>query len=78
MSSGLAWRSDPTFSAIPPAGRPLYLLPGLDVEISASQVRDQIRTSFGSKSTRLPEPHIGTPASAQAVFEAIRSRGLYR
>jgi nicotinate-nucleotide adenylyltransferase len=50
---------------------PFYLLPGLDVEISASAIRAQIRA--GAE---------GLPAKqaplAGAVSEYIRSRGLYR
>jgi nicotinate-nucleotide adenylyltransferase len=50
---------------------PLYLLPGLDVEISASQIRSLIHehTEASVGGQRL------LPA---AVFDAIRSRGLYR
>jgi nicotinate-nucleotide adenylyltransferase len=50
---------------------PFYLLPGLDVEISASEIRAQIHA--GAE---------GLPAEqaplAGAVSEYIRSRGLYR
>jgi nicotinate-nucleotide adenylyltransferase len=50
---------------------PLFLLPGLDVEISASQIRALIHEYTG-----------GSAASQQLlraeVFEAIRARGLYR
>jgi nicotinate-nucleotide adenylyltransferase len=60
-----------------PAGdsAPLYLLPGLHVEISASQIRDQIRDQVRADS--------GTPATQHEllpknVFEFIRSHGLYR
>lgn len=48
---------------------PLYLLPGLDVEISATAIREQLRRCAGPASSRLvPEP----------VEEYIRARGLYR
>jgi nicotinic acid mononucleotide adenylyltransferase len=54
---------------------PFYLLPGLHVEISASQVREQIRrldrAALIGKSAEddlLPEP----------VFHYIRAHGLYR
>jgi nicotinate-nucleotide adenylyltransferase len=53
---------------------PFYLLPGLDVEISASEIRTGIRTGiraqvFGaSEGALLPE----------AVAEYIRAHGLYR
>jgi nicotinate-nucleotide adenylyltransferase len=45
---------------------PFYLLPGLDIDISASEIRDHIRAQ--------------TPQPAQlpaAVFEYIRAHGLY-
>lgn len=49
---------------------PFYVLPGLDVEISASEIRDQMRSS-GQESTvagSLP----------QSVARYIRTHGLYR
>jgi nicotinate-nucleotide adenylyltransferase len=49
----------------------LYLLPNLHMEISASQVREQIHTAVGS-SLAQPKP------LAPAVLEYIRTRGLYR
>jgi nicotinate-nucleotide adenylyltransferase len=54
---------------------PFFVLPGLEVEISASQVREAIRSRFSaSLSDPLPElsllPH--------AVLDYIRERGLYR
>jgi len=59
-----------------PAGEsaPFYLLPGLNVEISASQLRDWIRDQVRA----VP----GAPTAAvelmpSAVFDYIRSRGLY-
>ncbi len=50
---------------------PFYLLPGLNVEISASDIRAGIQAAIDGESgcqELLPGP----------VFEAIRSRGLYR
>jgi nicotinate-nucleotide adenylyltransferase len=49
---------------------PLYVLPGLDVEISASGIRSQVRDAeAGSKAAAVvPAP----------VAEYIRSHGLYR
>jgi nicotinate-nucleotide adenylyltransferase len=64
-----------------PAGRqtPFYLLPGLDVEISASQVRDQIRDELREQvHAAAGAPTSGHQLLPKAVFEAIRSRGLYR
>ena len=49
----------------------LYLLPGLDVEISASEIRGQVRAFLGD----LPAGHRVLP---DAVVEAIRARGLYQ
>jgi nicotinate-nucleotide adenylyltransferase len=49
----------------------LYLLPGLDVEISASEIREQVRASLGD----LGSSHRVLP---DAVLEAIRARGLYQ
>ncbi|HXR38718.1 MAG TPA: nicotinate (nicotinamide) nucleotide adenylyltransferase [Terracidiphilus sp.] len=56
-----------------PAGEssPLYLLPGLHVDISASQIRDQIQ---GASRSSAPEPRL-LPI---AVLDYIRSRELYR
>ena len=57
-----------------PAGdrAPFYLLPGLHIEISASEIRDQIRDQVRSAATAghdlLPVP----------VSDYIRSHGLYR
>jgi nicotinate-nucleotide adenylyltransferase len=53
----------------------LYLLPSLDVEISASQVRDQIREELRSADGASSVENQLLPAP---VFEAIRARGLYR
>ena len=47
-----------------------YLLPGLDIEISASQIRAQVR-SFS--------PDVAVPRSVPApVADYIRSHSLYR
>ena len=56
-----------------PAGdtAPLYLLPGLHIDISATQIREQIQSSPESSG---PQP----PLLPVAVLETIRSRGLYR
>jgi nicotinate-nucleotide adenylyltransferase len=58
---------------------PFYLLPGLNVEVSASQIRNLTRYRSTSQA---PSP-VGTPAAEglllpEAVFDYIRSRGLYR
>jgi len=60
-----------------PAGEsaPFYLLPGLDVEISASQIRDHIREQI---SAAAGDPVSGRQPLPKAVFNYIRSRGLYR
>jgi len=52
-----------------PSGRqsPFYLLPGLDIDISASEIRDRIRA-------QTPQP-TQLPAT---VFEYIRTHRLYR
>jgi nicotinic acid mononucleotide adenylyltransferase len=54
---------------------PFYLLPGLHIEISASEIRAQIRDlvyatleAAGSGQSLLPD----------AVFDYIRAHGLYR
>lgn len=70
MESGIQVR---TFSIASTRGdrAPFYLLPGLDVEISASDIRrriqSQLRASVGAHGL-LP----------QAVAEYIRAKGLYR
>lgn len=50
---------------------PFYLLPGLHVEISASQIRRQVRAALG----RLPDGH---DLLADAVCEYIAAHRLYR
>ena len=47
-----------------------YVLPGLDVEISASEIRAHVRSSADEAATRLVVP--------AAVAEYIRTHGLYR
>ena len=59
-----------------PAGEsaPFYLLPGLNVEISASQLRDWIRHQVRA----VPgTPIAGIELLPSAVFDYIRSRDLY-
>jgi nicotinate-nucleotide adenylyltransferase len=54
---------------------PLYLLPGLHIEISASQIRDLIRERTQSAvEASIPQSRV-LPI---AVLDYIRSRGLYR
>jgi len=53
----------------------LYLLPGLHIEISASEIREAIRGS--AKPTDLPVG-AGAEVLCPAVLEYIRARGLYR
>jgi nicotinate-nucleotide adenylyltransferase len=50
---------------------PFFLMPGVNVEISASEIREQIAAARGSQ---LP----CHPLLPGAVMEAIRERGLYR
>jgi nicotinate-nucleotide adenylyltransferase len=59
-----------------PAGEsaPLYLLPGLQADISASQIRDQIREREDALSAA---PESGGKLLPDAVFEYIRAHGLY-
>ena len=52
-----------------------YLLPGLDVEISASQIRELAREKFQSAEVSRAAGHQLLP---DAVFDYIRSHGLYR
>jgi nicotinic acid mononucleotide adenylyltransferase len=56
-----------------PAGEtaPFYLLPGLHVEISASEIREQVQAAATS-------PLAEHKLLPNAVFEMIRARGLYR
>jgi nicotinate-nucleotide adenylyltransferase len=50
------------------ARAPFYLLPGLDVEISATKIRNNLRGGAAAEKALVPEP----------VAEYIRSHGLYR
>jgi nicotinate-nucleotide adenylyltransferase len=50
---------------------PFYLLPGLDVEISASEIRAQVRSAPGSLAA-------GHKLLPEAVSGYVRSHGLYR
>ncbi|MGD0731672.1 MAG: nicotinate (nicotinamide) nucleotide adenylyltransferase [Terracidiphilus sp.] len=50
---------------------PFYVLPGLQVEISASQIRDLIHADLGT-------PIAGNELLPEAVFDYIRSHSLYR
>ena len=54
---------------------PLYLLPGLDVEISASQIRElaRVRGDSGKKGRAAGEELL-----PEAVSEYVQSHGLYR
>jgi nicotinate-nucleotide adenylyltransferase len=60
-----------------PAGQqaPFYLLPGLHIDISASQIRNQIRNQAQpSAALQMPEHALLPPP----VLEYIRARNLYR
>ena len=59
-----------------PSGQqaPFYLLPGLDIEISASEIRDRIRTHAPAASNAQTQQPAQLPA---AVFEYIRAHSLY-
>ena len=60
-----------------PAGQqaPFYLLPGLHIEISASQIRDQIRSqSMATSAAPKPHPALLPPS----VLEYILAHNLYR
>ena len=54
---------------------PFYLLPGLNIEISASQFRDRIREQLRAASASPIAAHELLP---KAVFDYIRAHGLYR
>jgi nicotinate-nucleotide adenylyltransferase len=62
---------------------PFFLLPGLHIEISASQIRDLIRNGLGlgegGEIAQRPESSLsGQPLLPGAVLDYIRARGLYR
>jgi nicotinate-nucleotide adenylyltransferase len=69
ISAGVEIRS---YRLSSPAGdsAPFYLLPGLEVEISASEIREQVRAASGS----LPP---GRNLLPEAVSAYIRAHGLY-
>jgi nicotinate-nucleotide adenylyltransferase len=62
-----------TYHVHGPSGEsaPFYLLPGLYVDISASQIREQVQAESSASAG-------GRNLLPQAVFEYIRSHGLYR
>lgn len=59
-----------TYSIADGSGRraPFYVLPGLDIEISASAIRGQVNGAVGAAAGLIPP----------AVADYIRSHGLYR
>ncbi|MGA2906717.1 MAG: nicotinate (nicotinamide) nucleotide adenylyltransferase [Terracidiphilus sp.] len=78
MAAGIEVRA---FHIVNPAGEraPFYLLPGLDVEISATEVREAIEEA----AHRQPNAATADSAAVQsmltaAVAEYIRAHGLYR
>ena len=50
------------------ASAPLFVLPGLHVDVSASAIRESLQTDFGGEPILVPD----------AVREYIRAHGLYR
>ncbi len=65
------------------ATSPFYLLPGLHVEISASQIRRLIRDGIGEDVRQGSSAQSGLPLREErlvpnAVLDYIRSHGLYR
>ncbi|MGA2752927.1 MAG: nicotinate (nicotinamide) nucleotide adenylyltransferase [Terracidiphilus sp.] len=69
------------FFIVNPAGKraPFYVLPGLDVEISASEVREAIRKAGRGASTGAqPGSEAVQTMLPAAVAEYIRVNGLYR
>jgi len=58
---------------------PFYLLPGLHVDISASEIRAQIRAEIGSQHRSFSgPPAAGDALLPAAVLDYILSRKLYR
>jgi nicotinate-nucleotide adenylyltransferase len=62
---------------------PFFLLPGLHIEISASQIRELIRDGLGNgvgeETARSHESHLSQQKLLPgAVLDYIRARGLYR
>lgn len=73
------------FHVLNPAGdrAPFYLLPGLDVEISATDVRDAIREAAAKTGSGASNATLAGSTAVQTmlpvtVAEYIRNRGLYR
>jgi nicotinate-nucleotide adenylyltransferase len=62
-----------------PAGdsAPFYLLPGLEIEISAREIRDQLRVC-GLPGTEAEDERPERALLPHAVSEYIRAHGLYR
>jgi nicotinate-nucleotide adenylyltransferase len=56
---------------------PLYLLPGLHVDVSASGIRQQVRGIRKQVRADLGDPRAGSDLLAGAVAEYVRSHGLY-
>lgn len=78
MASGIEVRA---FHVVNAAGdrAPFYLLPGLDVEISATDVRDAIHEAALGASNTAPAGSAAIQTMLPAtVAEYIRNRGLYR
>jgi len=60
-------------------GAPLYLLPGLHADISASDIRERIRDQITEReATRHSMPDMGGGLLPDAVLDYIRAHGLYR
>jgi nicotinate-nucleotide adenylyltransferase len=58
---------------------PFYVLPGLDVEISASEIRETIRKRVaGERDATQGGPQAERALLPNAVAEYIRAHGLYR
>lgn len=63
-----------------PDGRttPFYLLPGLQIDISASQIREEVRKVEGGDHPAGRSSQAGKRLLPNAVFQYIREHGLYR
>ncbi len=68
------------FHLVNPAGEraPFYLLPGLDVEISATEIREAIRKADHQEPGTAPTDPDANQTMLPAVAEYIRTHGLYR
>jgi nicotinate-nucleotide adenylyltransferase len=69
------------FLIVNPAGEraPFYVLPGLDVEISASEIREAIRKAdLGASRVAQPGSEAVQTMLPVAVADYIRANGLYR